>query len=69
MKKIVLILLLSIAPLTNLYAQDPGFGDEGGGDAQDGPVAPISDNITEAMAAGILIAGYFFLKRKKAIKN
>lgn len=78
MKKIVLILLLTIASITIVHSQglpdpvvttkvtgNPGFGTEGGGDAQTAPVTPISNNLKLGMVAGLLLAGYFFYKKKK----
>lgn len=80
MRKIILLLLLSIISLTNIYSQTgknevpvfipqdggtPGFGTEGGGDAQTAPVYPISNELILGLTAGILLAGYFFYKKKK----
>ncbi|WP_146739574.1 hypothetical protein [Flavobacterium aciduliphilum] len=58
-------MLLLLAPFVNSYSQDPGFGDEGGGDAQDAPVAPIANHVNEGMMVGVFIAGYFLYLRKR----
>ena len=49
---------------TIIFAQDgedPGFGDDGGGDAADAPAAPISDLtyplLITGIAASIFLAG------------
>lgn len=64
MKKSILILFLLLSPFINIYAQDPGFGEEGGGEAQTAPV-PIDKDVQNGIYAGILIAGFFFYSRKR----
>ena len=49
---------------TIIFAQDgedPGFGDEGGGDAADAPATPISDLTYPLLITGIA-ASIFFAK-------
>lgn len=67
MKKLIYILLFSISGITNLHAQDPGFGDEGGGDAQDAPRTPIDDIIIPLLITGILTSIYFIKKKKNQL--
>ena len=53
--------------LYRLFAQDefdPGFGDEGGGDATDAPGAPIDDLIIPLLFTGILTTIYFVNKKE-----
>ena len=52
---------------TIIFAQDgedPGFGDEGGGDAADAPATPISDLTYPLLITGIA-ASIFFAKKKQ----
>jgi hypothetical protein len=68
MKNIVTVALLFLSVLLNpLQAQDdPGFGDEGGGNAAEGPAAtPINENLTLGLLTGVLIAGYYFIYKRK----
>jgi hypothetical protein len=68
MKKIIYFLLLSTISSTGLYAQgDPGFGDEGGGDGQDAPVAPINGLLIPLLVTGILTSIYFIRKKEKQL--
>lgn len=72
MKKIFYTLLITVMTLSNLYSQnDPGFGDEGGGDGQDAPGAPIDDYLNHAILLGIMIGGYYLVTKKntKTIKD
>lgn len=67
MKKLILLFFLLLTPFVSVFSQDPGFGDEGGGDAQTAPPAPINKNLKEGILIGIVIAGYFFYaKNRKA---
>ncbi|WP_445712808.1 hypothetical protein [Flavobacterium sp.] len=68
MKKIIYIVLLSTIGTAPLHAQDPGFGDEGGGDAQDAPVTPINELIIPLLITGILTSIYFIKKRESQLK-
>ena len=50
---------------TIIFAQDgedPGFGDDGGGDAADAPAAPISDLTYPLLITGIAASIYFAKK-------
>ena len=47
---------------------DPGFGDEGGGDAADAPAAPISDLTYPLLITGIA-ASIYFAKKKQENKH
>ena len=52
---------------TIIFAQDgedPGFGDDGGGDAADAPATPISDLTYPLLITGIA-ASIFFAKKKQ----
>ena len=69
MKKIIYIILLSTFGTTNLFAQDPGFGEEGGGDAQDAPVAPIDNLLLPLLVTGILTTIYFVRKKERQLKQ
>ena len=56
---------------TIIFAQDgedPGFGDEGGGDAADAPATPISDLTYPLLITGIA-ASIFFTKKKQENKH
>ena len=50
---------------TIIFAQDgddPGFGDEGGGDAADAPAAPINDLTYPLLITGVAASIYFAKK-------
>ena len=47
---------------------DPGFGDEGNGDAADAPNAPISDLTYPLLITGIA-ASIYFAKKKQENKH
>ena len=56
---------------TIIFAQDgedPGFGDEGGGDAADAPATPISDLTYPLLITGIA-ASIFFAKKIQENKH
>lgn len=56
---------------TIIFAQDgedPGFGDEGGGDAADAPATPISDLTYPLLITGIA-ASIFFAKEIQENKH
>ena len=56
---------------TIIFAQDgedPGFGDEGGGDAADAPAAPINDLTYPLLITG-LAASIYFAKKKQEKKQ
>ncbi len=58
---------------TVIFAQDedggdPGFGDEGNGDAADAPNAPISDLTYPLLITGIA-ASIYFAKKKQENKH
>jgi hypothetical protein len=68
MKNIVTAALLFLSVLLNpVQAQgDPGFGEEGDGDAALAPTnAPINENLTLGLLTGVLIAGYYFVYKRK----
>jgi len=67
MKKTALLLMLLLTPFCCLLAQDedPGFEDDGGGDAGNTPNAPINENLTLGLVTGVLIAGYYFVYKRK----
>ena len=53
---------------TIIFAQDgvdPGFGDEGDGDAADAPAAPISDLTYPLLITGIAASIYFAKKKQE----
>ena len=53
---------------TIIFAQDgedPGFGDEGGGDAADAPATPISDLTYPLLITGIAASIYFAKKKQE----
>ena len=66
MKKAIYLFALLTFATTSLYAQDPGFGDEGGGDGQDAPVTPINKIILPLLITGI-ITSFYYLKKKEKI--
>ena len=56
---------------TIIFAQDgedPGFGDDGSGDAADAPAAPISDLTYPLLITGIA-ASIYFTKKKQENKH
>lgn len=63
MTRLIYIVVFSIVGITNLQAQDPGFGDEGGGDAQDAPTATIDFILIPLFVSGVVF--YFYAKRNK----
>ena len=66
LKKICLLFFLILS--TAAIAQDefdPGFGEEGGGDAADAPTAPIDNVILPLLATGIFISFYVLKKQIK----
>ena len=70
MKKLIYFLLLSTISTTSSFAQgDPGFGDEGGGDGQDAPVAPIDSLLIPLLVTGILTSIYFIKKKETTELN
>ena len=48
---------------------DPGFGDEGDGDAADAPGMPIDDLIIPLLFTGILTTIYFVNKKERQLKQ
>lgn len=46
---------------------DPGFGDEGGGDAADAPGAPINGLELPLLITGILTSIYFIKKKENQL--
>ena len=55
---------------TVIFAQDedggdPGFGDEGNGDAADAPNAPISDLTYPLLITGVAASIYFAKKKQE----
>ena len=53
---------------TIIFAQDdvdPGFGDEGGGDAADAPAAPINDLTYPLLITGVAASIYFAKKKQE----
>ncbi|WP_445715202.1 hypothetical protein [Flavobacterium sp.] len=65
MKKLLYIFIFTILGITNAQAQDPGFGDEGGGDAQDAPTTPINNIILPLLITGIITSIYYIKKKEK----
>ena len=56
---------------TIIFAQDgedPGFGDDGGGDAADAPAAPINDLTYPLLITGVA-ASIYFAKKKQENKH
>ena len=55
---------------TVIFAQDedggdPGFGDEGNGDAADAPAAPINDLTYPLLITGVAASIYFAKKKQE----
>ena len=69
MKKLLYIFIFTILVLTNVQAQDPGFGDEGGGDAQDAPQTPIDGITIPLLITGITVAIVLLRKKEKHLKT
>lgn len=70
MKKFLYTLLFTTLVKLPTFAQDPGFGGEGDGDAQTSPQnVPISDNIEWVLLAGVLLGAYFVFNNKKSLSK
>lgn len=68
MKKFLYTLLFTTLVTLPTFAQDPGFGGEGDGDAQTSPTdVPISSNIEWVVLAGLLLGAYFVYNNKKSL--
>jgi len=71
MKKFIYTLFFFVLFSFSSFSQNeggPGFGDEGGGDAQTNPeIVPISDNIEWVLLAGLLLGAYFVYNNKKSL--
>ena len=67
MKKAIYLFALLTFATTSLYAQDPGFGEEGGGDGQDAAPAPINNIVIPLLVTGILTSIYFIKKKEKQL--
>jgi hypothetical protein len=68
MKKLLYTLLFTTLVTLPTFAQDPGFGGEGDGDAQTSPTeVPISANIEWVVLAGLLLGAYFVYNNKKSL--
>ena len=68
LKKICLLFFLILS--TAAIAQDefdPGFGEEGDGDAADAPNAPINGLELPLLITGILTSIYFIKKKEKQL--
>ena len=62
------ILVFFVTFSTIIFAQDgedPGFGDEGGGDAADAPAAPINDLTYPLLITGVAASIYFAKKKQE----
>lgn len=71
MKKFLYTLLFTTLITLPSFAQDPGFGSEGDGDAQTSPnnVLPISDNIEWVLLVGVLLGAYFVYNNRKSLSK
>ena len=69
MKKAIYLIVLFTIATTSLHAQDPGFGDEGVGDAQDAPGAPIDGITLPLLITGITVAVILIRKKEKHLKT
>lgn len=70
MKKIIYIILLTTIGTNFVQAQvDPGFGEEGGGDAQTAPTAPIDNLLLPLLITGIITTIYFVRKKERQLKQ
>ena len=66
LKHILFIFFVTFS--TIIFAQDeedPGFGDEGGGDAADAPAAPINDLTYPLLITGVAASIYFAKKKQE----
>ena len=68
LKKICLLffLILSTAAIAEDEI-DPGFGDEGGGDAADAPAAPIDGILIPLFISGLLLSIYVLRKKENQL--
>ena len=70
MKKFLYTLMFSILFASYSFAQDPGFGGEGDGDAQTSPTdVPIDQNLGIVLIMGVFLGGYFLSKNRKTLSK
>lgn len=70
MKKFLYTILFITLVSFPSFAQDPGFGGEGDGDAQTSPeTVPVSSNIEWVVLAGVLLGAYFVYNNKKSLSK
>jgi hypothetical protein len=71
MLKNIFIAVLFLFSVSSLAQDefDPGFGDEGGGDAADAPGAPIDNIVLPLLVTGILTTIYFVRKKERHLKQ
>jgi hypothetical protein len=71
MLKNIFIAVLFLFSVSSLAQDefDPGFGDEGGGDAADAPGAPIDNIVLPLLVTGILTTIYFVHKKERHLKQ
>ncbi len=70
MKKLLYTSLFTVLVTLPTFAQDPGFGGEGDGDAQTSPTeVPISDNIEWVLVFAIFLGAYFVYNKRSLSKN
>ncbi|WP_288982500.1 hypothetical protein [uncultured Flavobacterium sp.] len=63
------ILFITLVSLPS-FAQDPGFGNEGDGDAQTSPeTVPIDENIQLALLSSVLLGAYFVYNNRKSLSK
>lgn len=62
--------MFSILFASYSFAQDPGFGNEGDGDAQTSPeTVPIDENIQLALLSSVLLGAYFVYNNRKSLSK
>jgi hypothetical protein len=71
MKKFLYTILFTLLVTLPSFAQnDPGFGDEGGGDAQTNPTGvPINQNLEIVLILGIVLGAYFVYNNRKSLSK
>lgn len=70
MKKFLYTLLFTTLVTLPTFAQDPGFGEGNGGDAQTSPNdVPIDQNLGIVLIMGVFLGGYFLYNNRKTLSK
>lgn len=69
LKHILFVFFLIFSSTAFAQEEDPGFGEEGGGDAADAPQAPIDDLTYPLLITGAVASIYFANKRSEIVNS